>query len=152
MNNINEIKAPIICAGANNPATRDAEEKLFEKGILSIPFFMINCGGVLGNKLEVTGVSDLFIEGFIRNKIFNHITDVIKKANETNNSPLSIAENYSIRNFNEMKSWHNKGIKNIFYQSILEMFNRGLFPKFIVRLFAPVYIKKTMLKDNRLSY
>jgi glutamate dehydrogenase/leucine dehydrogenase len=152
MNNVNEIKASIICAGANNPATRDAEEKLFKKSILSVPFFMINCGGVLGNKIEVTGVSDLFIEGFIRNKIFNHIIDVIKKADETNNSMLSIAENYSIRNFNEMKSRDNKGIKNIFYQSALEIFNRGLFPKFIVKLFAPVYLKKTMLKGKSLSY
>jgi glutamate dehydrogenase (NAD(P)+) len=152
MNNVNEIKAPIICAGANNPATRDAEEKLFEKGILSVPFFMVNCGGVLGNKLEVTGVSDIFIEGFLRNKIFNHIIDVIKKAEETNNSMLSIAEKYSIRNFNEMKSRDNKGIKNIFYKSVLEMFNRGLFPKFIVKLFAPVYLKKTMLKDKSLLY
>jgi glutamate dehydrogenase/leucine dehydrogenase len=152
MNNVNEIKASIICAGANNPATRDAEEKLFKKSILSVPFFMINCGGVLGNKIEVTRVSDLFIEGFIRNKIFNHIIDVIKKADETNNSMLSIAENYSIRNFNEMKSRDNKGIKNIFYQSALEIFNRGLFPKFIVKLFAPVYLKKTMLKGKSLSY
>lgn len=47
-----------------------------------------------------------------------------------------------------MKSGNNKGIKKILYQSTLEMFNRGLFPKFIIKLFAPLYLKKTMLKDK----
>jgi glutamate dehydrogenase (NAD(P)+) len=47
--NVNEIKARIISSIANIPITDEAEETLFQKGVLIVPDFVSNAGGtVLG--------------------------------------------------------------------------------------------------------
>ena len=50
--NVNLIKAGLILQGANIPATMDAEEILHHKGILSIPDFIANAGGVIMAAME----------------------------------------------------------------------------------------------------
>jgi glutamate dehydrogenase (NAD(P)+) len=54
--NADSISAPIICSGANNPVTPEAEALLFEKGVLCLPDFVSNCGGVLGGTMEFASV------------------------------------------------------------------------------------------------
>ncbi|MFC1919413.1 Glu/Leu/Phe/Val dehydrogenase, partial [Chloroflexota bacterium] len=42
------IQARVVCSGANIPAMPEAEQILYQKGVLSVPYFAANCGGVLG--------------------------------------------------------------------------------------------------------
>ncbi|MCC6165539.1 MAG: Glu/Leu/Phe/Val dehydrogenase [Acidobacteria bacterium] len=53
---LDRVSARVICPGANNPLTDDAEAALDARGILSVPDFVSNCGGVLGGTLEFAGV------------------------------------------------------------------------------------------------
>jgi glutamate dehydrogenase (NAD(P)+) len=46
------IKAKLILQGANIPATRAAEEILMKRGILSVPDFIANAGGVIMAAME----------------------------------------------------------------------------------------------------
>lgn len=50
--NVGGIKAKLILQGANIPATKAAEEALHEKGILSVPDFIANAGGVIMGAME----------------------------------------------------------------------------------------------------
>src|SRR4030042_2818120 len=50
--NADAIKAKLILQGANIPATRAAEEILMRRGILSIPDFIANAGGVIMAAME----------------------------------------------------------------------------------------------------
>lgn len=52
MANVQEIKARLILQGANIPITADAERALHERGILSLPDFIVNAGGVITTSIE----------------------------------------------------------------------------------------------------
>lgn len=69
--NVNDIKARLILQGANIPATKDAEEILHKRGILSIPDFIANAGGVIMAAMEYAKKSE--------KEAFNAISERIKK-------------------------------------------------------------------------
>jgi glutamate dehydrogenase (NAD(P)+) len=50
--NVDGIKAKLVIQGANIPATRAAEEELHKKGVLSVPDFIANAGGVIMGAME----------------------------------------------------------------------------------------------------
>jgi len=50
--NVSEIKAKVILELANGPTSSEADEKLFEKGILVVPDVLTNAGGVTVSYFE----------------------------------------------------------------------------------------------------
>jgi glutamate dehydrogenase (NAD(P)+) len=50
--NVNQIKAKWIVPIANAPATWDAESRMDEMGVLYIPDFVANCGGILSSAMR----------------------------------------------------------------------------------------------------
>ncbi len=52
MKNVDRIRTKLIIEGANIPITEDAEDYLFKKGILFIPDFVANAGGVIMASME----------------------------------------------------------------------------------------------------
>jgi len=50
--NVDDIKARLILEGANIPATKEAEEILHKKGIIAVPDFIANAGGVIMAAME----------------------------------------------------------------------------------------------------
>lgn len=50
--NANNIRAKLILQGANIPATKSAEEALHKKGVISVPDFIANAGGVIMAAME----------------------------------------------------------------------------------------------------
>jgi len=52
LENVDKIKARIIVEGANGPTTPEAEAKLTERGVIVVPDFLANAGGVVMSYLE----------------------------------------------------------------------------------------------------
>ncbi|MDR1875329.1 MAG: Glu/Leu/Phe/Val dehydrogenase [Synergistaceae bacterium] len=50
--NAGDVKAKYIVEGANGPVTPDADEILTKKGVLIVPDFLANSGGVIGSYFE----------------------------------------------------------------------------------------------------
>ena len=50
--NVNDIKAKIIIEGANGPIDADADEILFERGVVVLPDILANAGGVTVSYFE----------------------------------------------------------------------------------------------------
>lgn len=50
--NADSIKARLIVQGANIPATAEAEEVLYKRGVLTVPDFVANAGGVIMAAME----------------------------------------------------------------------------------------------------
>ena len=53
--NVDRLKARLVLQGANIPATSGAEQRMHERGILSIPDFIANAGGVISAAVEYRG-------------------------------------------------------------------------------------------------
>lgn len=53
--NVETIQAKLILQGANIPATPEAETRLYQRGILTIPDFIANAGGVICASVEYHG-------------------------------------------------------------------------------------------------
>lgn len=56
--NKNDIKAKIIVEGGNIPMTEEIEDELFRKGILIVPDFVANGGGVVASYAEYRGYTE----------------------------------------------------------------------------------------------
>ena len=50
--NVNDIKAKLVLEGANIPATKEAEDILHKKGVVVVPDFIANAGGVIMAAME----------------------------------------------------------------------------------------------------
>jgi len=72
--NSGRIKAKIIIEGANIPITDEAERLLHDRGILCIPDFIANAGGVICGAVEYSGGSEREALRTIRMKLL-HNTD-----------------------------------------------------------------------------
>ena len=53
--NVDALRARLVLQGANIPATAGAERRMHERGILSIPDFIANAGGVIAASVEYHG-------------------------------------------------------------------------------------------------
>ena len=102
--NASKINASMVCPGANLPVTSSAEKTLFDRQIISIPAFIANSGGVLGNKMEMTCVTDDFIKNFIRKRNIPKILRLIEKSNQLQVPMFKIAEEEAMISFRKMKT------------------------------------------------
>jgi glutamate dehydrogenase (NAD(P)+) len=58
MDNVHRLNTRLVVEGANIPFTHDAEKYLHDKGILCIPDFIANAGGVICAAMEYHGSSE----------------------------------------------------------------------------------------------
>lgn len=71
--NMDQIKAPLVLQGANLPVTPDAEKYLHDKGICTIPDFIVNAGGVICCAVEHHGGPEIEAFQTIATKIRDNI-------------------------------------------------------------------------------
>ena len=67
--NVNRLKTRLVLEGANIPVTPGAERVLHEKGILCVPDFIANAGGVICAAMEYQGAAQSFAFDTIEEKL-----------------------------------------------------------------------------------
>jgi glutamate dehydrogenase/leucine dehydrogenase len=78
--NVDLIKCRIVLQGANIPVTKEAEELLHRKGILSVPDFIANAGGVIMAAMEYAKKSRQDAFDAIETRIKANTSLILKKA------------------------------------------------------------------------
>jgi len=89
--NAGNVKAKVIASIANIPMTDEAEAILFKKGILAVPDFISNAGGVILGVVDVLGGSadDLF--RVLRDTIGPLSSSILSEAKQQNINPRALA-------------------------------------------------------------
>ncbi len=90
--NANEIRARLIIQGANIPVTAEAEGILYKRGVLSIPDFIANAGGVIMAAMEYAKRSEADAFEAISDKIKKNTRLILDRAFKENVLPREAAE------------------------------------------------------------
>jgi glutamate dehydrogenase (NAD(P)+) len=89
--NVEGIRAKLVLQGANIPAMPAAERRLHEKGILSVPDFIANAGGVICAAVEYHGGGESDALERIAEKITHNTRDVLEAARSEGVPPRAAA-------------------------------------------------------------
>jgi glutamate dehydrogenase/leucine dehydrogenase len=89
--NVARLKTKLVAQGANIPFTGDAERILHEKGVLVLPDFIANAGGVICASVEYHGGSQQQAFQTIEEKIRGNTEEVLAKAKKNNSPPRQAA-------------------------------------------------------------
>ena len=89
--NVGKIKAKVIVEAANIPATLESEEQLHERGVLVVPDFIANAGGVVSSYAEYIGENPHAMFKLVEEKIVRNVRFILKKAEDEKISPRKAA-------------------------------------------------------------
>lgn len=143
------LRARLIAAGANNPVTPEAEPLIAQRGILCLPDFVSNCGGVLGGTMEYAGYSLRHIRKTIFEDLGGSIHSLLLDAERQNCSPRELATQIAIEQLTHLQQEANHpSLKQKFYGGIIEAYRREWIPRGLPPILAPNFFKKRMAKSH----
>ena len=90
-NNVDRVDAKIIVEGANIPIPHDIERILHQKGVLVVPDFVANAGGVISSYVEYTGGTPEKMFKLVEEKIKKNTKLVLDKSKKEKLNPRDAA-------------------------------------------------------------
>ncbi|MDH5753154.1 MAG: Glu/Leu/Phe/Val dehydrogenase, partial [Deltaproteobacteria bacterium] len=85
------LRTRLVAQGANIPMTAGAELTLHRQGVLVLPDFIANAGGVICGAMEYAGKPENEVFSTISRKIRTNVGRVLKSAAETGVTPREAA-------------------------------------------------------------
>jgi glutamate dehydrogenase (NAD(P)+) len=95
--NVEWLKTKLVLQGANIPATAEAERRLNERGILSLPDIIANAGGVICAAVEYRGGTEQMALDMIAEKIGANTREVLRSAHNDRVLPREAAHGLAER-------------------------------------------------------
>jgi glutamate dehydrogenase/leucine dehydrogenase len=86
----------VVCGAANNPLTgRDVARRLAARGILYVPDFLANCGGLIHVDAERRGFEPVLVEAGIEHAM-SRLDEALSFADGDGLTPLEAAERQAL--------------------------------------------------------
>jgi len=107
--NVHRLNTKMVVQGANIPVTYAAEKVLHEKGILNIPDFIANAGGVICAAIEYQGGGEAAVFASIEEKLRRNTREVLETAQREQILPRDAALAMARRRVDQAMShrrWH----------------------------------------------
>ena len=107
--NVKRLQARLVVQGANIPLTYEAEKYLHEHGVLCVPDFIANAGGVICAAMEYHGASQSEAFHIIEEKVLENTSLVLEEAAASRIMPRDAAVTLAIRRVKkamECKRWN----------------------------------------------
>jgi glutamate dehydrogenase (NAD(P)+) len=95
--NKKDVAAKIIVEGSNIPTSHEIEDEFYKKGILVIPDFVANAGGVISSYAEYKGLNPHNTFQLIEQKISQNTTLMLKEHEKKKISPRDAALEIALR-------------------------------------------------------
>jgi glutamate dehydrogenase (NAD(P)+) len=99
--NAGRVRAKVIVSGANIPATAEAEEILHERGIVMVPDFIANAGGVICAAVELAGGTASQAFATIEERIRENTRAVLERWQRDGTLPRVAAEELAMARLDE---------------------------------------------------
>lgn len=143
--NAPRVQARVISPGANNPLSPEAEQLLFERGVVSIPDFVSNSGGVLGGTMEFASVSPQGIAAFIDVKLGDRLAWLLQEAARQKSRPSQIAISLAQRRFAQIRrqAEHPSPRQRLFHLAV-NLYRQKWVPGFLVAPLSLQYFSKNL--------
>ncbi|MDD2768168.1 MAG: Glu/Leu/Phe/Val dehydrogenase dimerization domain-containing protein [Methylococcus sp.] len=89
--NVARLKARLVVEGADAPLTASAERYLHEKGVICVPDFIANAGGLIGAAMEHRGANKTAVLAAIKEKIRRNTEKVLDSVENDGELPRQAA-------------------------------------------------------------
>jgi len=126
--NASAVRARMVCPGANDPVTVDAERLLAERGVLCVPDFVANSGGVLGGTLAFASVGDAAIAEFIAHRFGPRVAWLLEEAARRDVSPRDLAVELALARHAEVRRRAATSLQSAAISGALALYRRGWLP------------------------
>jgi glutamate dehydrogenase (NAD(P)+) len=143
LENANKIKARLISCGANAPATKEAEKILWQRGILCVPDFVANAGGVLGGTMEFAGICPSAIAEFVERNFSRQVSILIRSAGKEGAYIREKAESIATERWERVKrAAEKRSLRSNVFSFGLDLYRNGWVPAALVGKLAWKYFQK----------
>jgi glutamate dehydrogenase (NAD(P)+) len=99
--NLDRLQATMVVSGANIAVTAEAEKQLHTKGILCIPDFIANAGGVICAAMEYQGASEQSALQAIEEKLSNNVQSILEISQKRGCLPREAAVDMAMQRVNK---------------------------------------------------
>ena len=89
--NVARLKARLVLQGANIPATAEAEQWMHDHGVINVPDFIANAGGVICASVEYHGGTRNQVMAAIEDRIRHNTTEILERARKQGCPPRQAA-------------------------------------------------------------
>jgi glutamate dehydrogenase/leucine dehydrogenase len=90
-----ELRCRVVCGAANNPLQGEAAASLARRGILYVPDFLANCGGLIHADAERRGAGPAEVERGLQSAA-RRTSDILAEAHTTSRLPIAVAEEHAV--------------------------------------------------------
>ena len=143
--NAGRVQARLICPGANAPLTAEAEAALEGRGVLIIPDFVANCGGVLGTVMAYAGLPEQAFDQALEGLIAPRLARLLDESRRQGVPLRRLAVAQAERRFTALRASAGRRSPGRRLVDIgLALHRRGLVPAACVRPFARVSIRRAL--------
>jgi glutamate dehydrogenase (NAD(P)+) len=97
-NNADQIQAKLIVPISNAPVTPEAERILAARGIVIMPDFVSNCGGVLASNMLSSGFAVKDVSRMVEETFAEVVTNILRRAHQEGRSVGEIARTLAWQN------------------------------------------------------
>lgn len=94
--NVDRLQARMVVEGANIPCTPEAEKRLYERGVLVVPDFIANAGGVICAAMEYRGATETAALQAIEEKVRRNTALVLDNARRADTTPRQAARELAL--------------------------------------------------------
>lgn len=130
MKNAGQTVARIVAPGANVPYTEEADRVLQARGVLAIPDFVANCGGVLGSSMSRAGLSQERVASIVARRVGGETQRLLVAAVEEQRSVRSVATELALKRFHEAKQrYEGRSPLKVASRAAVAAYRHGLVPR-----------------------
>jgi glutamate dehydrogenase (NAD(P)+) len=139
--NVDQVRATLVCAGANDPVSPAAQHRLFDRGTHVLPDFVTNCGGVLGGTLEFFGADGPRIRDYVDAHLAAVVPPLLREATRRGVPVRAVAEPIALERHRAAKARAERpGTVARALAAALACYRRGWLPRRAVAPCAGWYL------------